>query len=574
MLNQVVLVGRLVRDPELQMTDSGKKRSTVTLAVSRGYKNHDGVYDTGLIKDLSEEADAKLKEEIAKVPKELKHTLERNVILRVKNTGSSTDGTDSHREKISYLKLAYELFDSIAQGGTDDTSGKVLIKLDDQTYMLRFVGFGDTAVNAITIRNIIGSIANIRTLVTNGENISPESVAQAFKTLYSNFYESLDEADEALVENIGKIPEAVAKMLEEKLISKRQAAMMITKLESYYDTNVNAKDEKGNKLRLPSVSNEGTPKAYQDVYNLKQFMAEYSDVSEALRKISEDNTKQVSKADREKVVSFLDKHYKTDGNSKNYSNEIVKTAVTEGIVPGPIDTMLKKLAFQLGQGDMLGQISQSTREELLNLLSSVDEINSLDKDYAEAFVDTLLKDVNLDPKEFEFVRGAGRNTQLLKVKEAFTFQDFGKYLSDLKASAPQNDMASLLQAMDIDEYNKFVKEFGTYDSDVKVKYSGLKDSLKPLYKEYLRKTVLGMLESMGKTEADFAASISNMKGANLDMVFSDETSGREFKIDLDDFQNKVLDFVYNNNYKTTILNLFDRATDEYLSKIYINNSKE
>ena len=46
MLNQVVLVGRLVRDPELQMTDSGKKRSTVTLAVSRGYKNHDGVYDT------------------------------------------------------------------------------------------------------------------------------------------------------------------------------------------------------------------------------------------------------------------------------------------------------------------------------------------------------------------------------------------------------------------------------------------------------------------------------------------------------------------------------------------------
>ena len=535
-------------------------------------KDNDGVYDTGLIKDLSKEADAKLKEEIAKVPSELKHTLERTVLLRVKNTGSSTDGTDSHLEKISYLKLAYELFDSIAQGGTDDTSGKVLIKLDDQTYMLRFVGFGDTAVNAITVRNIIGSIANLRTLVTNGENISPESVAQAFKTLYSNFYESLDEADNALVENIGKIPEAVAKMLEEKLISKRQAAMMITKLESYYDT-LNAKDDKGNKLRMPSVSNEGTPKAYQDVYNLKQFMSEYSEVSESLRKISEDETKQVSKADREKVVNFLDKHYKTDGKEKNYSNTIVKMAIDEGVVPGPIDTMLKKLAFQLGQGDMLGQISQSTREELLNLLSSVDEINSLDKDYAEAFVDTLLKDVNLDPKEFEFVRGAGNNTQLLKMRDVFTFQDFGKYLSDLKASAPQKDMASLLQAMDIDEYNKFVKEFGTYDPDVKVKYSGLKDSLKPLYKEYLRKSVLGMLEALGKTEADFAASIANVKGANLDMIFSDETTGREFKINLDEFQDKVLDYVYNNNYKTTILNLFDRATDEYLSKIYIKDKQ-
>jgi single-strand DNA-binding protein len=46
MLNQVVLVGRLVRNPEIQTTDTGKKRSSITLAVSRGYKNLDGVYDT------------------------------------------------------------------------------------------------------------------------------------------------------------------------------------------------------------------------------------------------------------------------------------------------------------------------------------------------------------------------------------------------------------------------------------------------------------------------------------------------------------------------------------------------
>lgn len=46
MLNQVVLVGRLVRNPELQVTDTGKKRGYMTLAVPRGYKNLDGVYDT------------------------------------------------------------------------------------------------------------------------------------------------------------------------------------------------------------------------------------------------------------------------------------------------------------------------------------------------------------------------------------------------------------------------------------------------------------------------------------------------------------------------------------------------
>lgn len=49
MLNQVILVGRLVRTPELQLTESGKKKSSITLAVNRGYKNQNGEYDTDFI---------------------------------------------------------------------------------------------------------------------------------------------------------------------------------------------------------------------------------------------------------------------------------------------------------------------------------------------------------------------------------------------------------------------------------------------------------------------------------------------------------------------------------------------
>lgn len=46
MLNQVILVGKLVRNPELQLTESGKKISVVTLAVNRAFKNTNGEYDT------------------------------------------------------------------------------------------------------------------------------------------------------------------------------------------------------------------------------------------------------------------------------------------------------------------------------------------------------------------------------------------------------------------------------------------------------------------------------------------------------------------------------------------------
>jgi single-strand DNA-binding protein len=49
MLNQVVLVGRLVKTPELKITENGKKISRITLAVPRNYKNISGEYDTDFL---------------------------------------------------------------------------------------------------------------------------------------------------------------------------------------------------------------------------------------------------------------------------------------------------------------------------------------------------------------------------------------------------------------------------------------------------------------------------------------------------------------------------------------------
>lgn len=50
MLNQVVLVGRLTDDPELITSESGKKVSSITLAVQRTYKNSDGIYEADFIR--------------------------------------------------------------------------------------------------------------------------------------------------------------------------------------------------------------------------------------------------------------------------------------------------------------------------------------------------------------------------------------------------------------------------------------------------------------------------------------------------------------------------------------------
>ena len=49
MVNQIVLVGRIARTPEVKTSENGKKFSTITLAVPRNYKNVNGEYETDFL---------------------------------------------------------------------------------------------------------------------------------------------------------------------------------------------------------------------------------------------------------------------------------------------------------------------------------------------------------------------------------------------------------------------------------------------------------------------------------------------------------------------------------------------
>lgn len=49
MVNQIVLVGRIAKCPEVKVTETGKKYASLTLAVPRTYKNVNGEYDTDFL---------------------------------------------------------------------------------------------------------------------------------------------------------------------------------------------------------------------------------------------------------------------------------------------------------------------------------------------------------------------------------------------------------------------------------------------------------------------------------------------------------------------------------------------
>ena len=48
-LNQSILVGRIVQEPEVRETENGTKVTNLTLAVQRSFKNVNGEYDTDFI---------------------------------------------------------------------------------------------------------------------------------------------------------------------------------------------------------------------------------------------------------------------------------------------------------------------------------------------------------------------------------------------------------------------------------------------------------------------------------------------------------------------------------------------
>lgn len=49
MLNQLVMVGRLTKDIEVQESENGKKYANISIAIPRSFKNAEGVYDTDFI---------------------------------------------------------------------------------------------------------------------------------------------------------------------------------------------------------------------------------------------------------------------------------------------------------------------------------------------------------------------------------------------------------------------------------------------------------------------------------------------------------------------------------------------
>ena len=83
MLNNTVVVGRIVRNPELKETETGRKVANITLAVPRAYKNIEGEYETDA--DPSHVAEAAFADGIRNAVAEKFYIDKENIRVKIRN---------------------------------------------------------------------------------------------------------------------------------------------------------------------------------------------------------------------------------------------------------------------------------------------------------------------------------------------------------------------------------------------------------------------------------------------------------------------------------------------------------
>ena len=114
MLNQIVLVGRVVKDLDVKTLEDGKKVSDLILAIQRPFKNYSGQYDTDFVKISLWDQLAALAQNYCKKGN-MVAVKGRVQVRKIENEEEKTSFLEVIGERVSYLTSSKKEFDEKTQ---------------------------------------------------------------------------------------------------------------------------------------------------------------------------------------------------------------------------------------------------------------------------------------------------------------------------------------------------------------------------------------------------------------------------------------------------------------------------
>lgn len=136
MLNKVILIGRLTKDPEVRYTNANTPVASFTLAVNRNFKNKDGNYDADFINIVAWRKLAEL----------CSNSLHKGSLIAVTgriqtNSFDGKDGVRRYTTDVLADEIAFLEKKSARSFDKDDNSNNALYEKQDNNYGIPVDGF-------------------------------------------------------------------------------------------------------------------------------------------------------------------------------------------------------------------------------------------------------------------------------------------------------------------------------------------------------------------------------------------------------------------------------------------------
>ena len=120
-MNHVVLVGRLADDPKVTTTDNGKQVTSVNIAVTRNFKNSEGIYESDFIRCILWNA-------IATNTSEYCHTGD---VIGVKGRLQTSSYDDENGKRHFVMEVVAEKVTFLSSAKTKEETKRVEVKNEE-----------------------------------------------------------------------------------------------------------------------------------------------------------------------------------------------------------------------------------------------------------------------------------------------------------------------------------------------------------------------------------------------------------------------------------------------------------
>jgi single-strand DNA-binding protein len=136
MLNKVILIGRLTKDPEVRYTNANTPVASFTLAVNRNFKNKDGNYDADFINIVAWRKLAEL----------CSNSLHKGSLIAVTgriqtNSFDGKDGVRRYTTDVLADEIAFLEKKNARSFDKDDNNNNALYEKQDNNYGIPVDGF-------------------------------------------------------------------------------------------------------------------------------------------------------------------------------------------------------------------------------------------------------------------------------------------------------------------------------------------------------------------------------------------------------------------------------------------------